>query len=162
MGIIRRILRRRRNELRIAMKGKIRLELYGEDGNLKTCVEKENLIVDAGLEWIKSYCFDAATPYVQMAQIAIGTGVNPVAPADVALQTESVRQAIATYTPGGTGVMTIDTTFAAGVGTGIITEAGVFELPVAGQMWNRVVFAAVNKTAGDTLKVAVTVTFTAV
>lgn len=42
-------------------------------------------------------------------------------------------------------------TFAAGTGTGALTEAGIFNASSAGTMLNRVVFATVNKGASDTL-----------
>lgn len=66
------------------------------------------------------------------------------------------------YTAGGTGVTTVDVTIPAGTGTGAITESGIFDDPVAGTMWNRYTFAAVNKTASDALKVTCSMTFTSV
>ena len=71
-----------------------------------------------------------------------------------------IRDAVA-YTPGGTGVCTVDHTFPAGVGTGAITEVGLFDDPAAGNMFNRKTFPAINKTAGDALKASCTLTLVA-
>lgn len=149
---------------KIHFRGAVKLELFGPDGQLKECVEKHNLVVDAGLDFIKSLLLDSVTPttFATMTDIAIGTGAVAAAPGDVALGAEVARQVFTVgtgYTAGGTGVATVDTTFAAGVGTGAITEAGVFDAPAAGNMLNRVVFTAINKGAGDTLKVSFTFTF---
>jgi hypothetical protein len=148
----------------IKMKGVVKLELFDKDGRLKQVVEKENDIVNAGLDWLKEFAFDSVNPTskTRMSHIAIGTGVTAVDPTDTTLATEAARAAFDNYVAGGTGVMTVDVTFAAGTGTGAITEVGTFNDASAGEMWNRVVFSAVNKTATDALKVTVTVTFTEV
>ena len=149
---------------KLGMKGVVRLELRGPDGKVKDVREKENDIVNSGLDWLKEFAFDSFNPTTlnRMSHIAIGTGTTAVDPTDTALQTELVREAFEGYTAGGTGVMTVEVTFAAGVGTGAITEVGVFNDDPGGEMWNRVVFSAVNKAAGDSLKVTVTVSFTEV
>ena len=55
----------------------------------------------------------------------------------------------------------MDHTFPAGVGTGAITEVGLFDDPAAGNMFNRKTFPAINKTAGDALKASCTLTLVA-
>ena len=151
----------------VAMTGLWRLELFGPDMSLKDVRVKRNLVVNTGLNWLREFAFDSVTPtaLVRMNRIAIGTGSTAASAADTTLQTESVRQvftAATGYVAGGTGVCTVLTTFAAGVGTGAITEAGIINAAAAGELWNRAVFSAVNKGAGDTLKVTVAMTFTAV
>lgn len=167
-GIVTPPKRRKRgtDDAQLAIGGLYRMELYGPDDALKDCRVVKNLVVDAGLNWIREYGFDSVTPttMTRMSRIAIGTGTNAVTSADTTLQTESARQvftAATGYVAGGTGVVTVLTTFAAGTGTGAVTEAAVLNAAAMGDMWNRVVFAAVNKGAGDTLKVTVTMTFTA-
>lgn len=161
---------KRRSGIHVGAKagGIFALELIGPDGRPKDLRIDHNLVVDAGLNWIREYGFDSVTPTTKarMSHIGIGTGTNAATSADTDLQTPSVRQAFTAstgYAAGGTGVVTVLTTFAAGTGTGAITEACVVNHATSpnGQMWNRAVFAAVNKGAGDTLKVTVTVTFTA-
>ena len=53
------------------------------------------------------------------------------------------------------------TTSGAGVATGAVTEAGIFNASSSGTMLCRTVFAVVNKGSGDTLQVTWTVTLAA-
>lgn len=158
-----------RDDVKLALRGHFRLELRGPDGALKDVREADNLVVDSGLDWLREYAFDSVTPTAaaRMSHIAIGTGTTSEAAGDTALQSEVERlafDAVTGYAAGGTGVCTVAATFpaAGGYEPAAITEAGIFNDAAAGDMWNRVVFAAVNKTSADTLKVTVTVTFTAV
>lgn len=135
-----------------------------KDGKVKEEKSKTNLIVNAGLEAQKDYMFNGSTSVAQFGWIAVGTNATAATATDVLLGTETAREAVENYTAGGTGVCTIDNTFAAGVATGTITEAGIFNVVTAdtATMYNHVVFAGVTKGASDTLKVSVTITFTAV
>lgn len=136
------------------------LALVGPDGQVKDRRRFKNLIVNVGLNQVKDRMFNPATAAAVFGHIAIGTGAVAETPVDVALGTEAARGAT-TYTAGGTGVCTVDRTFAAGVGTGAITEVGLFDAPAAGNMFNRKTFAAINKTAGDALKASCTITLVA-
>jgi len=49
-------------------------------------------------------------------------------------------------------------TFGAGVGTGAVTEAGIFNASSAGTMLCRTTFSVINKAAADTLGITWTVT----
>lgn len=121
-----------------------------------------NTVVNAGLNWLRSL-FDGITPvaFVRQAYAAIGTGGTAVSAANTTLGTETAREAIETYAAGGTGVCTITCEFAAGVGTGLIAEAGLFDANAAGNMFDRTVFgSAIDKTAGRSLTVSWTFTFT--
>lgn len=142
---------------RLTVQGHWHLQLLGPDGRVKDERRFKNLIVNDGLEALKDRMFNPATVQDLFGFVAIGTGTTPETATDVALQTESARDA-STYTAGGVGVATVERTFAAGVGTGAITEAGLFDAAAAGTMFNRKTFAAVNKAAGDTLKVTCTIT----
>lgn len=151
----------------VGVSGHVRLDLYGPDGALKDVREKHNLVVNSGLDWIREFGFDSVNPtaLARMSHIAVGDDATPETNADTALLSELFRQAftaVTGYAAGGTGVCTLVTTLAAGDGTGAITEVGVFNDAAAGEMWNRATFPAVNKGAGDVLKVTVTITFTAV
>lgn len=132
----------------------------GADGSIQPHTvrrHQKNLVVNAGLEDVKDLLLNPATALVGFGWIAIGSDATPEAAGQTALGAELARGAV-TYTSGGTGVATIERTFAAGVGTGAITEAGAFNDAAAGTMLNRKTFAAVNKGAGDTLKASCVVT----
>lgn len=118
---------------------------------------EENLVVNAGLDAIKDRLLNPATAVALFGFIAIGSDATPEAAGQTALGAELARGAV-TYTAGGTGVATIERTFAAGVGTGSIAEAGAFNDAAVGTMLNRKAFAAVPKGAGDTLKATCVVT----
>lgn len=145
---------------RFALRGDFRLAVIGPDGKEKEVREVRNLVVNAGLDYLKEFILDAVTPtaIARMGWIAGGSDATPVTAADTALGAELARLAFATYTAGGTGVASVDATFGAGVGTGSWAEAGIFNANAAGTMLNRVTFAAVNKAAGDSLKVTFTLT----
>ena len=149
-----------RTERPMALRAEWDLVLLGPDGTVKGRRRVKNLIVNAGLEQAKDRLFNPATAAPVFGFVAIGTGAVAETPVDVALGSEAARDAVA-YTPGGTGVCTVDHTFPAGVGTGAITEVGLFDDPAAGNMFNRKTFPAINKTAGDALKASCTITLIA-
>ena len=59
---------------------------------------------------------------------------------------------------GSEAMITFEETYAAGVGTGAITEAGIFNDPTTGTMLARTVFATVNKGAADVMTISWDVT----
>jgi len=112
---------------------------------------KDNLIVDAGFDFIADAIGKATGRPAVMGHIAVGTGSLAAAAGDTALGAEIARKAATYAHTAGTKVFTFETTFDPGEATGAITEAGVFNAAVAGAMLDRVVFAVINKGADDTL-----------
>jgi hypothetical protein len=92
--------------------------------------------------------------------MAIGTGTTAAAAGDTALGTELDRNSIASTTVNGNQIE-YTSTWAAGDGTGAITEAGIFNDASAGTMLARTVFSVVNKDQNDTLSITWTVTLSA-
>jgi hypothetical protein len=95
--------------------------------------------------------------------MAIGTGTASPGNGDVNLGTEAYRASI-TFAAS-TNTVTATATFAAGNGTGAITEAGIFNYgtyassPSSGQfMLCRTTFPAVNKASGDSIAITWVVT----
>jgi len=117
----------------------------------------KNLVVTSGKELVAANLQgDSVNPIGYM---ALGTGTTAAALGDVSLETELDRNALAT--PGGTvngAVVTYETTWVPGDGTGAITEAGLFTAPSGGTMLARTVFPVVNKGADDTITVVWDVT----
>lgn len=137
------------------LKGKLQLILKDGEGRVKQIVDRDNLIVTVGKNFAASALLNAsASPFTHM---AIGTGTTPAALADTALQSQSVRQAF-TSSSVPANVASMSTTYAAGVGTGAITEAGIFNASSGGTMLSRVVFDVINKSASDSLTINWTVT----
>jgi hypothetical protein len=145
------------SEKPMVLTGRLTLEHRDENGKLKQIIETDNLVVSAGKEFIKERVLDSVSPSTLgfFDHIAVGTDGTAPSITDLALISPlGARLPVATYTPGGTGVATIDATFGAGISTGTWMEAGVFSDLVAGTMLNRVAFGAVVKAAGDSIKVA--------
>lgn len=131
----------------ITLTGKLKIELNG--GAIH---EVKNLVVTVGKEWIAQRM--QGTSVTVMTHMAIGTDTTGAAAGNTALGTEIARNALATS--GGTVVgnkISFATTYAAGTGTGAITEAGIFNANSAGTMLARTVFAVVNKGASDSMTI---------
>ena len=92
-----------------------------------------------------------------MSHMAIGTGSTAAAAGDAALGNEAGRVALTSTTVTSDAVAYV-ATFAAGTGTGAITEAGIFNASSSGTLLCRTVFSVINKGAADTLGITWTVT----
>jgi len=143
-------------EEEVKMVGIILLELFGPDGKLKESRRVKNIIPNVGRALVIDR-LQGATPAVPD-YIAIGTGTNAAAAADTTLQTEVARGQGALTQPDAYTDRCIYT-FAAGTGTGNITEAGRLNAAAAGVLVGRQVFAAVNKTASDSLQITYDFTY---
>ena len=117
--------------------------------------EVHNLVVTDGKEFVASRMKD--TTKAAMSHMAIGTGSTAAAAGDSALGSQADRNALTSTTVSGAAV-TYVATFAAGEGTGAITEAGLFNAASAGDMLCRTVFAVVNKGSSDSMTITWTVT----
>lgn len=117
--------------------------------------EVPNLVVTDGKEFVAARMKDATVS--AMSHMAIGTGSTAAAAGDTALGSEADRNALTATSVSGAAV-TYTCTFAAGEGTGAITEAGLFNASSAGDMLCRTVFAVVNKGASDQMTISWVVT----
>jgi len=124
--------------------------------NGKVIREIPNTIVTAGKNNIAALITDAGS---KMTHMAVGTGTTSVAAGNTTLVTETDRNALSTSggTPS-TNTIVYTAVWAAGDGTGALTEAGLFSASSSGTMMARTVFSAVNKAAGDILTITWTVT----
>lgn len=140
-------------------KGVLQLTLIDEAGNIKS-TDTHNLVVNTGLAYIASRMKDTTSGV--MTHMAIGSGTVAAAAADTGLGTQLARvtldsTTIVTTTATGDSVQYV-ATFAAGTGTGAVTEAGLFNASTAGTMLCRTVFPVINKGALDTLVITWKVT----
>ena len=144
----------------VARKGKLNIELFGPDGKVKEKREINNLMVNVGEAHIADQL--ASTPGENaMSHMAIGTGTTAPTSANTTLENEIDRNALTSRTQGAGGddndVIYVGD-WAAGDGTGAITEAGILNAAAVGVLLARATFAAINKGASDTLKITWTVT----
>ena len=135
--------------------GKLTVEIKDKDGKVKDTRELTNLVVSDGLDFIASRMKDATA--TAMSHMAIGTGSTAAASGDSALGTEAARQALTSTTVNNNAVSYV-ASFAAGTGTGAITEAGVLNAASSGTLLCRTVFSVVNKGASDSMTITWTIT----
>ena len=117
--------------------------------------ETNNLVVTSGKEWVADRMNNANTV---MSHMALGTGTTgPADATKTTLVTEIDRNAL-TSTTVLNNTIAYAATWAAGDGTGAITEAGIFDASTAGDMLARTVFSVVNKGAADSITITWTIT----
>lgn len=138
-----------------ALTGELSIVLTGPDGKVKDSRKVENLVVTAGKVFIASRMTGVVD--ATMSHMAIGAGTVAAAVADTALGAQLGRTAMGSMSSAGP-VATYVSNFPAGVGTGAVTEAGIFNAVTAGTMLCRTVFAVVNKGADDSMSITWQVT----
>ncbi len=136
----------------IELKSNVVIVLRGPDGKVKE-VREENTVTTAGKNGAADQLLAAPT-LGKPTHMAVGTGT----PSGTALGTELDRNALTSKLRSG-AVVTMVGDWAAGDGTGALTEAGIFDASGAGNMYVSVSFSVVNKAAGDTLSISWTLTF---
>jgi hypothetical protein len=132
-----------------SIKGRLDVQVFDENGELKQEVKNHNAVTAAGLAGILDQVL--ATPSLdKIGWMAVGTGTAGAS----ALGVEIDRNAFTSLTRTD-AVITIIADWAAGDATGTLTEAGLFDVVTAasGNMWCSADFAAVSKGAADTLKI---------
>jgi len=137
--------------------GKLRVVHKNEHGEVLNDFEVPNLVVTVGKQYIAAKMVATTNSPVSMGYMAIGTGVTSPTAADTTLGTEGGRVALSASTVS-SNTITYTATFGAGVGTGAVTEAGIFNASTAGTMLCHTTFSAVNKASGDTIAITWVVT----
>lgn len=132
----------------------VKLTLRDKYGNIKQEREIHNTVTTAGKNGIADQIL-ASPSLTKPGWMAIGTG----SPAATLLGSELDRNALTSKTRSG-AVVTMQGDWAAGDGTGAITEAGVFDVVTANtvNMWMSASFSVINKGASDTLSIVWTLT----
>jgi hypothetical protein len=139
----------------LPLKGELTVTVLDGEGKVKEFKEFKNLIVQVGKNFLASAIINSSTsPFTYM---AIGTNSTAAANGDTTLGTEVARQAF-TSSSVSTNVVTLSTTYAAGTGTGTITEAGIFNASSGGTMLSHIVFSSISKAAADSLVITWTIT----
>jgi|TARA_B100001093_G_scaffold16219_1_gene14784 hypothetical protein len=134
----------------LKMKGKLQIRLNDE-----VVQEVDNIVVTTGKGYVASRIKD--TSATAMSHMGIGSGSTAASASDTALGTQLGRVALTSTNVSG-AVVTYVASFAAGTGTGAVTEAGIFNASSGGTMLCRTVFSVVNKGASDSMTVTWTVT----
>jgi hypothetical protein len=135
-----------------SLEGNVLVELLDEQGKV---LESRfiNTVTTAGKQGAADQVLASPT-LGKPTHMAIGTGT----PSGTALGTELDRNALTSKTRSG-AVVTMVGNWAAGDGTGAITEAGIFDASSVGNMWTSASFSVINKGSNDTLQITWTLTF---
>ena len=142
----------------LLLSGRVTITLRDEYGKIKER-SVDNLVVTVG----KAHVADQLSGQVQaaMSHMAIGTGATAQVAGDTALETELNRIAFVSVTQG-TGADANKVIYVgewpSGTGTGVLTEAGIFNAASSGTMLARTTFGAKDKGAGDSLTITWTLT----
>ena len=130
--------------------GELQIVLRDKDGNIKENRTVPNLVVTVGKNFIASRM--VGTSSAVMSHMALGTNNGAPNAGHTTLLGELARAVLVSGTSL-TNVVTYSALFAAGVGTGALTEAGIFNAASAGTMIARTTFAPVSKEADDSLTI---------
>ena len=145
--------------------GRVNIKHFDGEGNLIGEYNYNNLVVTTGLNHIAGRLGPTASAPTQMSHMSLGSGQTAPAAGDTILGTELTgRQALAVA--GGTvsgNQVTYSATFAAGVSTGTIYEAGIFNNATKDQgvMLCRTTFGLITKGAADSITVTWQITIAA-
>lgn len=145
----------------ISMRGMMNARLFDPFGNLKD----ERIVLNT----VTTLCHVMAADQILAAPavatpgwMELGTGSGQGS-GDSTLATYIVdsRTALDSKTRGANAIITMICTFGAGVGTGAVTEAGIFNVVTQNttNLLTYADFSVVNKAAGDSLVVTWTLTF---
>jgi hypothetical protein len=136
----------------------VHLQLFAEDGTLKEERKCHNALTDAGVYGIMDQVLDSPT-LAKMGWMEVGTGTGGTTTLNAYIAGSRVAFTSKTLDA---KVMTVVGDFAAGVGTGTITEAGTFAVVTqnTAPMWMYASFTGIVKAANDTLKITWTLTGT--
>ena len=135
--------------------GNVKFEMNGE-----LIREVPNLVTTAGKGFVAaSMLKTTSNSPAAMTHMELGTGTTNPAAGDTTLETivSGSRTAVATPSVSG-AVVTYGCTFAAGTGTGALTEAGILNASSGGTLLCRTEFAVINKGASDAMTVTWTIT----
>ena len=142
------------DELKVA--GSVNVVIRDESGEQKENFTIPNLVVTTGLAYIASRMKDATA--TAMTHMAVGTGNTAAAAGNTALETQLGSRVALTSTTVTSNSIAYVASFGAGVATGALTEAGIFNASTSGTMLCRTVFAVINKGAADTMTITWTIT----
>lgn len=137
----------------LTLTGHINFKLFDANGSLKEERSIKNVITTVGKAYLATWLATATQSDYFMKYVGLGTGSTAASAADTDLQTPLPTRAVGTITAPGGAVWQSLSTFAAGINTGAITEAGIFSASSGGTLMARQVFTVINKAAGDNLQV---------
>ncbi len=141
------------NEI-IKVTGALNIVRTNEQNQVVEEVHVPNLVVSSGKVFIANRMINDSG---KMSHMAVGTISTTPAVGQVALESELARVAFSSSSST-SNTATYVATFGPGVGTGALTEAGIFTASSGGTMLCRTVFNVINKNASDTVTISWVIT----
>jgi hypothetical protein len=128
-------------------------------GEVFETVEQDNLIVNLGYDLVLDSAFNVSGRPLPASYIAIGSGSTAPTATEQTLVTQIDTREIASFTPSGypgTAFCKLSYEFSGIDNT--IAEAGLFTAASSGIMFDRVTFAGIPVTSGDSVTATFTIT----
>jgi hypothetical protein len=145
-----------KNEENLKVTGKVTIQVINS-GKVVNSINIDNLVVNSGRDWIAGLIGGTAGT---MTHMAVGDGVAVELLTDTTLDPTATELARVTVNTPSTlnNITTFVATFAAGVATGAISEAGIFNAASAGDMLCRTTFDVVNIGSADSMSITWAIT----
>ena len=135
--------------------GELLIEVRNEQGQLVEKRHVPNMVVTVGKNWIVDRMLSNGSAV--MSHMAVGSGNTAPALGQTALTNQLARIPFNSINQVGNTV-TFVAVYNAGVGTGSLTEAGIFNAATNGTMLARTTFGTLTKAPGDVVTVSWTIT----
>ena len=137
--------------------GEVKIKLFNSKGELKSELNKSNLVVSVGKNFIASRI--ASNSSVPMNHMAVGYGDTPANLTDSALEDEAQNGRISIAAPTiASNTLTFTGIFGPTYGTGSLAEAGIFNSNASGIMLCRTTFPVIEKEEDDTIAISWSIT----
>lgn len=134
--------------------GALNITLYDANRNIKQQLSVPNLVVTVGKNVIADRLIDASSSVMSHMAVGEDSGtILPLAASNVELGDQTGARVALTSITRSNNVITYTASFADGVSTGALTEAGIFNASTAGDMLCRTTFPVINKEASDFLTI---------
>jgi hypothetical protein len=140
----------------IKITGEVTIQHFDQMGSLLETRKVKNLVVTSGRAWVASRISSAGATAAGF--LGVGTGATAAALGNTALETPLGARIASNGGIAAGAVVTFTTTIAAGIATGALTEAGLFDAISAGTMIARVTFGTLTKAVGDTVVISWAIT----
>ena len=131
------------------------VELMNPNGDIIDRRESHNVLCQAGKN--KVLAVAGGESVAVFTYTAIGSGTTAPLASDVSLQYEIARVTAILSNPLASSLQSV-ATYGPGVGTGSVTEAGLFDASVGGNILAHDGFGVITKGANDTLTITWTIT----
>jgi len=136
------------NNIRVT--GKLTIQKYNSKHQLIQELVVPNLVVTTGKQHIASRM--AGTEQDSMSHMAVGNNSTSAVSGNTNLSGELGRVALDSVSINGS-ILTYSATFGPTVGTGSVTEAGIFNASSGGTMLCRTTFPVVTKASSETIAI---------